>query len=127
MEYGLMQKIRPHTYTSIGSHVNALQDFPILFKYRQPKGVLLARIGTGSLWKDVLKAIPQTKYHIIHGQCQTVGVGGFVLKGGINMVRGSSLYGSGASNVVRYRTVDARGDILDVDENGVTRYGQLIK
>ena len=53
----------------------------------------------------------------------TVGVGGFLLKGGINMPGGSALYGSGSHNVVRYRTVDSAGDILEVDAGGVSKFG----
>ena len=39
---------------------------------------------------------------MIHGQCLTVGVGGFLLKGGFNMLGGSARYGDGSSHVVRY-------------------------
>ncbi len=51
----------------------------------------------------------------------TVGVGGFLLKGGINGPGGTALYGIGANNVVRYTTVDADGEVYHIDEHGVTR------
>ena len=59
---------------------------------------------------------------MIHGQCLTVGVGGFLLKGGFNMLGGSARYGDGSSHVVRYTMVDVNGDILRVDGDGVTKY-----
>ena len=59
---------------------------------------------------------------MIHGQCLTVGVGGFLLKGGFNMLGGSARYGDGSSHVVRYTMVDVNGDIMRVDREGVTKY-----
>ena len=59
---------------------------------------------------------------MIHGQCLTVGVGGFLLKGGFNMLGGSAQHGVGSSHVVRYTMVDANGDIMRVDGYGVTKY-----
>ena len=58
---------------------------------------------------------------MVHGSCLTVGVGGYLLKGGA-MVGGNSLYGDGASQVIRYTMVNADGEILWVDRDGlVTR------
>lgn len=46
-------------------------------------------------------------------------MGGFLLKGGINLLGGSALYGDGASHVVRYTMVDAKGDVLQVDREEI--------
>ena len=43
-----------------------------------------------------------------------VGVGGFLLGGGINAIGTSQRYRSGASNVLQYTMVDAMGDIYKV-------------
>ena len=57
---------------------------------------------------------------MIHGSCLEVGVGGYLLKGGLAL-GGSALYGDGASNVLRYTMVNANGDILWVDRD-LTNY-----
>ena len=49
---------------------------------------------------------------MIHGQCTSVGVAGYLLGGGINVVGTSERYGSGANHVARYTMVDAQGRIL---------------
>ena len=71
-------------------------------------------LGPGNTWKDVLEVIPPTKYTMIHGQCTSVGVAGYILGGGINFVGTSNRYGSGADHVIQYTMVDAEGQILFV-------------
>ena len=56
----------------------------------------------------------------MHGQCGSVGVGGYLAKGGINWLNGlGAMFGTGASNVVRHTVVTAAGDIYNVDEEGM--------
>ena len=45
-----------------------------------------ARLGPGSSWADVLTRLPPDTWTLVHGQCLGVGVGGFTLGGGVNMV-----------------------------------------
>ena len=71
-------------------------------------------LGPGSNWARVLEQVPSSKYTMIHGQCLGVGVGGFLLGGGINAIGTSQRYKSGASNVLQYTMVDAEGDIYKV-------------
>ena len=87
----------------------------------QPPGPALI-LGPGSTWDRVLKYIPATKYTMIHGQCLTVGVGGYILGGGVNAVGTSQRYGSGALNVLEYTMVNAKGNIVKASENNVTLY-----
>ena len=87
----------------------------------QPPGPALI-LGPGSTWDRVLKHIPATKYTMIHGQCLTVGVGGYILGGGVNAIGTSQRYGSGALNVLEYTMVDAKGNIVKASENNVTLY-----
>ena len=75
------------------------------------------RLGPGSTWERVLSLVPPDQYTLIHGQCTSVGVGGFVLGGGINVVGTSERYGSGAHHVLQYTMVDAKGNILQVQCN----------
>ena len=72
----------------------------------------LAVLGPGGTWADVLRELPPSKYTLIHGQCKSVGVAGYILGGGVNVVGTSERYGSGASHVERYTMVDAEGRIL---------------
>ena len=71
-------------------------------------------LGPGSTWARVLEYVPTNKYTLIHGQCLGVGVGGFLLGGGINAIGTSQRYKSGAINVLQYTIVDAEGDIYKV-------------
>ena len=73
-------------------------------------------LGPGSTWSRVLDCVPTDKYTIIHGQCLGVGVGGFLLAGGINAIGTSQRYKSGASNILQYTMVDANGDVYKVHE-----------
>ena len=78
------------------------------------------KLGPGNNWEDVLKVLPPEKFTMIHGQCLTVGVGGFLLGGGINWVGTSEKYGLGAENVLEYKMVDASGKILQISDKNVT-------
>ena len=48
-----------------------------------PTGVLL-RLGPGGTWGEVLELAPPSRYSYPHGQCRSVGVGGYLLGGGVN-------------------------------------------
>ena len=71
-------------------------------------------LGPGSTWGRVLKRYPPDRYTMIHGVCTGVGVGGFLLGGGVNYLGTSQRYLSGSSNVLQYTMVDAKGDIYKV-------------
>lgn len=72
----------------------------------------LAILGPGGTWADVLAKLPPDQFTMIHGQCTSVGVGGYILGGGVNVVGTSERYGSAADHVQRYTMVDAKGRIL---------------
>ena len=71
-------------------------------------------LGPGSTWGRVLNLFPPNKYTMIHGVCTDVGVGGFLLGGGVNYLGTSQRYLSGSSNVLQFTMVDAEGDIYKV-------------
>ena len=77
----------------------------------------LAILGPGGTWTDVLAKLPPSEFTMIHGQCTSVGVGGYILGGGVNVVGTSERYGSAADHVKRYTMVDAIGRILLVMSN----------
>ena len=57
---------------------------------------------------------------MIHGQCTSVGVGGYILGGGVNVVGTSERYGSAADHVERFTMVDAKGRILLVSKGNTS-------
>ncbi len=58
---------------------------------------------------------------MVHGQCLDVGVGGFLLGGGVNVAGSTSKYGLGSENVVEYTMVSAQGEIVTVDEERIVK------
>ena len=80
----------------------------------------LAILEPGSTWNDVLDIIPPTDFTMLHGQCRTVGVGGYIVGGGVNLVGTYEKYGTAAENVVRYTLVTANGTILQVSDGNTT-------
>ena len=52
---------------------------------------------------------------MVHGQCLTVGIGGYLLGGGINAVGTTQRIGSGSSNVLQYTMVDGDGFLVKVN------------
>ena len=128
--YGLPISVRSggHSYTCTnikqrGIHIDLRSLNEVTLTTRrpefQPPGPALT-LGPGSTWDRVLKRIPTTQYTMIHGQCLTVGVGGYILGGGVNAVGTSQKYGSGAMNALEYTMVDAEGNIIKASENNVT-------
>ena len=72
-------------------------------------------LGPGSTWGRVLKRVPTDKFTMVHGQCLTVGIGGYLLGGGINAVGTTQRIGSGSSNVLQYTLVDGDGFLVKVN------------
>ena len=71
-------------------------------------------LGPGSTWERVLHRVPTDRYTMMHGQCLTVGVGGYLLGGGFNVVGTSQRIGTGSSNVLQYTMVDSDGFLVKV-------------
>jgi len=78
---------------------------------------LAAILGPGSDWRRVLSFIPADKYTMIHGQCLEVGVGGFILGGGINALGATARHGWAAENVIEMKMVLADGSLATVNKN----------
>ena len=75
---------------------------------------LALELGPGSTWGQVLEKIPKTDYTMIHGQCTNVGVGGYLLGGGMHIVGTTQRHGFGSTNVLEYTMVDSIGRIVKV-------------
>ena len=84
-----------------------------------PPGPAL-RLGPGQTWGRVLSLVPMDRYTYIHGQCTSVGVGGFLLGGGFQASGTGQRFGYGAFNVLQYTMVNADGDIMKISGNNIT-------
>ena len=56
---------------------------------------------------------------MVHGQCLTVGVGGYLLGGGTNALGASAKYGFAVHNIIEMRVVLADGSIARVNDKRV--------
>jgi len=81
-----------------------------------PTGKAL-KLGPGRLWGDVLEFAPPTQYSYPHGQCRSVGVGGYLLGGGVNWLGTYNKYGYGAEHILQMKVVLADGSIAGVDKD----------
>ena len=54
-----------------------------------------ALIGPGLTWGQILKKLPIERWSMVHGQCKSVGVGGFLLGGGVNWLGTYNKFGYG--------------------------------
>ena len=77
-------------------------------------------LGPGQTWERVLTRIPMDRYTMIHGQCTSVGVGGFLLGGGFQASGTTQRLGFGSFNVLQYTMVNADGDIMKISETNIT-------
>ena len=93
-----------------------------LVKWRGSQTGLAAVLGTGNTWGRVLSFIPPTKYSLVHGQCLNVGVGGYLLGGGVNALGASARFGWGAENVLMMKAVLADGRQAKITEDRVEIY-----
>ena len=87
-----------------------------LVKTRRSRTGIAAVLGPGNTWGRVLSVIPPEKYTMVHGQCLTVGVGGYLLGGGTNALGASAKYGFAVHNIIEMRIVLADGSIARVND-----------
>ncbi|KAI0788364.1 FAD binding domain-containing protein [Fomes fomentarius] len=67
------------------------------------------RVGPGNRWEDVVKVLDGTNVTIVGGRIGNVGVGGYILGGGLSFL--SAEYGWAANNVLEFEVVLANGTI----------------
>ncbi|RPA97002.1 FAD-binding domain-containing protein [Choiromyces venosus 120613-1] len=72
-------------------------------------------VGTGNRWGAVYSALEAHGRTAVGGRVSPVGVGGFLLGGGLSHV--SNEYGLGCDNVVDYEVVLANGTIVNANTN----------
>ena len=84
-----------------------------------PPGPAL-RLGPGQTWGRVLDRVPMDRYTYIHGQCTSVGVGGYLLGGGLQASGTTQRLGFGSFNVLEYTMVNADGNIMKISDTNIT-------
>jgi len=92
----------------------------VLTKTRKSSTGFAAILGPGATWGQVQRKISPKRYSYPHGQCRSVGVGGYLLGGGVNWLGTYNKYGYGAEQVLRMRVVTANGTILDLTPGKTT-------
>jgi len=129
-KFGLQISVRSggHSYTCTsvregGMHIDlrGLNKVKLVTTSLSPTG-LAAYLGPGSTWGRVQSIIPTEYYSYPHGQCKSVGVGGYLLGGGVNWLGTFNKYGYGAESVLRLQVVTANGTIVDVEPGRSTMY-----
>ncbi|KAF2192782.1 hypothetical protein K469DRAFT_717376 [Zopfia rhizophila CBS 207.26] len=75
---------------------------------------MTVRVGPGIRWEDVHEALKDTGVTAVGGRIGAVGVGGYVLGGGLSFL--STKYGWAANNIVEFEVVLANATIVTVSE-----------
>lgn len=73
------------------------------------------RLGTAARWSEVYEALEQQGLSIAGGRAGVVGVGGFLLGGGVSWF--SNLYGWSCDSVVAFEVLLASGDIAQASKD----------
>ena len=81
-----------------------------------PTGKAL-KLSYGRIWGDVLEFAPPERYAYPHGQCRSVGVGGYLLGGGVNWLGTYNKYGYGAEHILKMKVVLSDGSVAWVDKD----------
>ncbi|KAJ7689857.1 hypothetical protein B0H17DRAFT_883436, partial [Mycena rosella] len=116
-KYGCAFAVRSggHATSKAGSNVDAT-GFTIDLQNMNQIQVLeegnIVSFGSGCRWHDVYSALRPYNLTTVGGRVTDVGVGGFLLGGGISAL--SMAHGFGSSNVVNSQVVLADGGIHDV-------------
>jgi FAD/FMN-containing dehydrogenase len=71
---------------------------------------MTVRVGPGNDWEDVHEALEGTGVTVVGGRIGEVGVGGYVVGGGLSFL--STQYGWAANNIVDYEVVLANASIV---------------
>ncbi|KAK9802177.1 hypothetical protein SCARD494_00110 [Seiridium cardinale] len=75
--------------------------------------VLIAWENLRGTWNDVRGKLEPNNVTIVGGRLDIVGVGGYLLQGGISFL--SAQYGLAADNIVGWETVAANGPVFNID------------
>ncbi|OTB00855.1 hypothetical protein M426DRAFT_323970 [Hypoxylon sp. CI-4A] len=83
------------------------------------------RVGPGNRWDEVGEQLDATGYTVVGGRIGNVGVGGYLLGGGLSFM--STEYGWAANSVVEYTVVLANSSIVTASETSNPDLYQVLK
>jgi FAD/FMN-containing dehydrogenase len=86
---------------------------------------MTVRAGPGNDWEDIHKALENTGVTVVGGRLGGVGVGGYVVGGGLSFL--SSQYGWAANNIVEFEVVLANGTIVQASTSSNTDLYSALK
>ncbi|KAJ4482430.1 hypothetical protein J3R30DRAFT_3459408 [Lentinula aciculospora] len=87
-----------------------VKDVPTLSQDRS-----IISFGAGSRWRDVYAVLQPENLTTVGGRVGDVGVGGFLLGGGIGFL--SAEHGFGSDNIVNYEVVLVNGTVISASQN----------
>ncbi|ROT43687.1 FAD binding domain-containing protein [Sodiomyces alkalinus F11] len=73
------------------------------------------RVGPGNRWEDVSEALQRTGYSAVGGRIGNVGVGGYILGGGLSFM--STQYGWAANSVLEFELVLPNATVISVTDS----------
>jgi FAD/FMN-containing dehydrogenase len=82
-------------------------------------------VGPGNDWQDVHKALEGTNVTVVGGRIGEVGVGGYVLGGGLSFL--STQYGWAANNIVSFEVVLANATVVTASNSSHTELYRALK
>ena len=59
------------------------------------------------------------RFTIIHGQCLSVGVGGYLLGGGVNALGATARHGFGAEQVIKMKVSDKKVTLQNCEHDDI--------
>ncbi|KAI1129120.1 FAD binding domain-containing protein [Nemania abortiva] len=83
------------------------------------------KVGPGNRWDEVSAALDGSGYTAVGGRIGNVGVGGYLLGGGLSFM--STEYGWAANSVVEYEMVLANASIVNVNANNYPDLYMVLK
>jgi FAD/FMN-containing dehydrogenase len=86
---------------------------------------MTVRVGPGNDWQDVHKALEGTGVTVVGGRIGEVGVGGYVVGGGLSFL--STQYGWAANNIVAFEVVLANATIVTASNTSHADLYQALK
>lgn len=99
---------------------NEVDDHP------HPKETKLLKFGTGNTFEQLLEVADRKKYTFVHGECLTVGVGGYYLHGGVHLSSLTNWYGWGNESIRELEIVTADASVLRFKEPRIRTNGDSL-
>jgi len=101
-------------------HTGQLKDARV---FRRPNGTAFVRAGAGLTFDELIPRLAKMGYSMPHGECLTVGLGGWLLNLGqhpeLKNYDNAWGYGDGNPFLIKATFVDYTGSIFTIDKDGI--------